>query len=155
MMNKFSVLVAGLAFASQAYSGVLLELRTSGGYVPEESRGWESGVKIEDNGWMSSFYRKNAQSPLQIRYLGVLQQSVVTALKTQIDTLPAVGTIEYPDGPECADIPTTQYIAKMRGIEFSRMQNCKTGFLNGLWQARELSKVLDGLETLYQFQSRP
>lgn len=155
MLNKFSVFVAGLAFASSAFSGVLLELKTSGGYVPEESWGWESGVKIEDNGWMSSFYRKNSQSPVQVRYLGVLQQSVVVALKSQINSLPASGSIEYPDGPECADIPTTQYTASMRGIEFSRKQNCKTGFLNGSWQARELSKVLDGIETLYQFQSRP
>ena len=132
---------------SVAAAAPLLELHTSGGFVTPEASGWSSGLKIEEDGKVKTYYRKNKSSSMIEQVFFELPGGAMEKIRIMVSHLPKKGEMETSKDPECADAPLVKYQARGT-LLFALQKNCQTRHLKSAYTSRQLRQLLDALYLL-------
>ena len=147
-MQNFSNAATNLPIVS---SELLIEMKTSGGYVVPDYIGHEEGLTIYRNGKVEAFSKKNSRSPLNTILLAQLSASALQKIVDSTDPIQEDELVsENPGAPMCTDLPETNYTLWKddgRTYPFARNADCHHFFVKAD-EARGLKILLDGLRVL-------
>ncbi|MBF0208650.1 MAG: hypothetical protein HQK53_17410 [Oligoflexia bacterium] len=157
-MKKLILIIALLLSNLSVFANIeslpgnlLLEVETSGGFVPSEFVGHSEGVRIFTDGTVFNFKKKSFRDLEKTSLLATLSQNVIKNLRSTVEEVENGELIdENPTGPMCMDIPTTTFSLKKENgvrITFASNSNCKRYFIQDS-RSRILKEILTGFKFL-------
>ena len=139
---KAVFVAAVLAVQSFGAVGTLAEMRTSGGFTPRPMPPY--GTRILTDGTVVAF--RGAET----REVAKIAEDRLAVLEAKANALDPNEKLVMPEGPMCADAPTTNYEmvnAEGKRIAIGKRANCKDYTLpSGM--GYDVRRVLEGLNAL-------